>query len=207
MAEWEQVLEEARHLYFEEQDYHSTHDFLWENVKSQAPACDALLLLCMSIRRVEYEEMLSILRKYPDSLEVKKGVAETWVERHPWETLDICDDLLATGSLTPREEIDVRWARIRATARQLSLHGGRYESLGDDFSALWNSGNAKSGRALMPYSRRRLLVAIAALHSPVAIPALQKLSKETWLSGNMRRFLELKVAELMALQELTPECE
>jgi hypothetical protein len=199
----EQILDEARRLFFEERDYRATHDLLHRYTTEMIPDSAMLLLQSTSLGHLDYQEMLDVLRKYPDELEVRKGVAENWVHTHWWEAVDVCTGLLETEALTPQEELDIRWARIRAGARA----AGNYRSLVEDFRALWSFGDMKSGRVIPPYRRSRLVGVIAQLTSVKFVPALQSLSMEPNLPESITRFFQQKAAELIALDAARQELD
>jgi hypothetical protein len=207
MNSMEQILKEAHRLYYEERAYRAAHDLLLSSTIEMAPDSRAILLQVMSLRWLEYHELYDLLDKYPDNVEVKKGLVEALVERHHWEALDQCDDLIGSGVLTPVEDIDIRWTLIRAVTR----HAGdrleeRYRSLKEDFFSLWHYGTSGSGM-LMPYSRKALLACIASIKSPSAIQVLQEVAEEAWLPEDIRDYFERKIAELSVLRELMQQQE
>lgn len=201
MTELEHIVEEVIHLYRTE-DYHAAHELAWSKAQEIMPDARLVAYLSFSSNRQHYRELIYVLRKYRVSVEIKKIVAEFLVKDHPSEAWDICTGLLNTDMLLERDEIDIRWTRIRATGEHFGRVVESFHTLEDDFISLWDYGDKKGG-LLVPYTRRRLLRVVAQLSSPGFIPMLKKLSINIELSGTLRAFFEQKASELGCLEELT----
>jgi hypothetical protein len=200
MADWSLVTEEVGRLY-DNQSYQAAHDLIWAASKETTPGIQGIFYLSRSLSSQETQELVELARKYRDSFEVQKSVAEALISRNQWWVIETCTELLRVEGLSERDELDIRWARLRATVQQRKGgHPYAYERFPEDFSALWGAGDAKIG-LFQPYSRKAMLAAIAQIHhSPAAIPALQKVIEMSGLVGPVQDFLGLKLSELIALE-------
>ncbi|MDQ5824345.1 MAG: hypothetical protein M3441_09055 [Chloroflexota bacterium] len=200
MGEWSQVTEEARQLY-DHQNYKAAHNLLWAAATEAAPDVGGVFYLKQSLERQQTQELIELARKYHGSLDVQRAVTEALAARNHWWSIETATELLRIGLLSEKEQLDMRWARLRATIQQRwGGHPRAYETLPEDFSALWNAADTKVG-LFVPCTQKVLLATIAQIHhSPKAIPVLQKLYEIPALPEPVRNFIKLKVSELMALE-------
>ena len=184
-----EIISRAEHA-FDENDFSSAiKDY--QLAATMAPT-DLPLVLGNLVQAREYEHLQFIRElkgKFTDSLEVQ--LHEAWFFSHigrPSGSVKLYSKLLE-GTLTAEQELAVRHARLKATAKTKEP-----TSFLEDFQFLWNV-------MILAKQRQYLLRICSGIEAYEFVPVLEELSQNGVFPVEARSFFEIKASELRYFQD------
>ncbi len=199
------LIEEATRLYDEEK-YSAGRDLFIEAAMLAPPTELVMTLLADTFKRDKRQVLRNLAYTYPESMSVKKGVAESLVnDTFSNFAVRLCTELLDGGGLSSKEELEITWTRFRATANSRLYDDAEfYMTLIPDFIRLWK--NLEEGNTFgLRFQPSSLLEVFARIYHPPVALVLQRLRNQITLPSSVVEFLEAKIEELEMLGKIKRE--